>query len=87
MRDQLMNIYEMYGRQAEQAQQLRAFFDSTMKLLRELVRSEVSVAQLFVTDNGWELRDPPVEPEKPVSVNGAKDSTLRSVPEHEGVSQ
>ena len=82
-----MNIYEMYGRQAEQTQQLRGFYDSTMKLLRDLEEGKVIPAQVFVTDNGWELRDPPVEPEKPVSVNGAKDSTLRSVPEHEGVSQ
>ena len=64
-----MNIYEMFGRQAEQAAQLRVFYDGTMKLLRELVTGEVSVEQILVTDNGWEIRDPPIEPDKPAPIN------------------
>ena len=55
-----MNIYEMYGRQAEQAAQLRAFYDGTMKLLRDLETGVIPPSQILVTDNGWELRDLPV---------------------------
>ena len=55
-----MNIYEMFGRQAEQTQQLRAFYDGTMKLLRDLENGKVMPEQILITDNGWELRDQPV---------------------------
>jgi len=64
-----MNIYEMFGRQAEQTQQLRAFYDGTMKLLRDLENGKVMPEQILITDNGWELRDLPEEPDKPLPIN------------------
>ena len=64
-----MNIYEMFGRQAEQAAQLRVFYDGTMKLLRDLEEGKVMPAQILVTGNGWELRDLPIEPDKPAPIN------------------
>ena len=63
-----MNIYEMFGRQAEQAAQLRVFYDGTMKLLRDLETGVIPPSQILVTDTGWEIRDPPM-PEGPVPIN------------------
>ena len=58
-----MNIYEMYGRQAEQMQQSRAYFDATQKLLADLQDGSVLPPQLVITQTGWELAEKGNTPE------------------------
>jgi len=61
-----VNIYEMFGRQAEQVAELRAYFERTQGLLNGLLDGKVSADQLIVTQEGWTLgpeRSKEVEPE------------------------
>lgn len=50
-----MNIYEMYGRQAEQLLAATEFHASTLKLLADLRDGKVSPVRLVITDEGWEV--------------------------------
>ena len=52
-----MNIYELYGRQAEQLTQLGDYFRITQKLLNDLMSGSVLPSQLVITQSGWQLGD------------------------------
>ena len=58
-----MNIYEMYGRQAESAgqrvEELTDFYHKTMGLLRDLADERVAPSRLVVTKDGWEIAEEP----------------------------
>lgn len=75
-----MNIYEMYGRKAEQCETLIGQFLATLDLLRQIHDGAVQPSQLVVTDKGWTLRDTEQGEEPP--------SLLRPLPKavHEGES-
>ena len=50
-----MNIYEMYGRQAEQFQDAVDKFMNTLELLRDLKAGKLSLNQVVVDRNGWNV--------------------------------
>lgn len=52
-----MNIYELYGRQAEQLAHLQEYYQATQQGLRDLRDGKFLAAQLVVTDNGWEIKE------------------------------
>lgn len=52
-----MNIYEMYGRQAEQLMEATQFHAATMKLLADLRDGNVLPEQIVITEGGWELKE------------------------------
>ena len=52
-----MNIYEAYGRQAEQLRQATDAFAETLALLRQLRDGKVLPSDLVVEDNGWKLKE------------------------------
>ena len=58
-----MNIYEMFGRQAEQMQELCGFFASTMQLLQQIRNGEVIPCQIVLNQTGWEVEDQPKQEE------------------------
>ena len=51
-----MNIHEMYGRQAEQLNELLGSWSGLLQLLGDIRDGRVLPAQLVVTDNGVEVR-------------------------------
>jgi len=52
-----MNIYEMFGRQAEQINGMREFANRTLTLLRDLKEGAVLPSALVITDSGWQLQE------------------------------
>lgn len=59
-----MNIYEMYGRKAEEVEELGNGLRETLTLLEELKSGEIQVDQVEVNDHGWSLNghvDSPVD--------------------------
>lgn len=53
-----MNIYEMYGRQAEQLNQAEEYFNATQKVLHDLKSGTVLPSQLVIAQGGWHLGEP-----------------------------
>lgn len=58
-----MNIYELYGRQAEQLQDAIDKFMKTIELLQNLKAGNLSLDQVIVERNGWNVR--PAAPSDP----------------------
>ena len=57
-----MNIYEMYGRQAEQHQDAVVKSLNTLELLRDLKAGKFSLDQVVVDRNGWNVTANPSDP-------------------------
>lgn len=57
-----MNIYELYGRQAEKLMELQQYHQLTQQVLNDLVAGKVLPAQLVVTQMGWQVADDPRQP-------------------------
>ena len=53
-----MNIYEQFGRQAEQLQQTTEAFLRTLEALRMIRDGKVLPSQLVVEDNSWHVKEP-----------------------------
>ena len=51
-----MNIYEMYGRQAEQLKALEDYYQGTQKLLAALVSGEIVIERLSLNGTGWMVK-------------------------------
>lgn len=51
-----MNIYEMYGRQAEQLQEAMEYHARTQKLLADIQSGACVPVQLVVTAEGWSVQ-------------------------------
>lgn len=82
-----MNIYELYGRQAEHMEQMREYFRYTQQGLRDLQEGRILPSQLVVTDNGWETKElddgrdtetEDTEPARPSGAVPANGAVLRS---------
>ena len=56
-----MNIYEMFGRMAEEKQADFEFLKGTMELLRNLKSGAIALDQLDLNDKGWNV-NPPAAP-------------------------
>ncbi len=61
-----MNIYEMYGRKAEEVEELGNGLRETLTLLEQLKSGQVRVEQMEVSDHGWSL----------IPVNGHSDQPI-----------
>ena len=59
-----MNIYELYGKQTEQLEQLSEGFIKTLRLLRDIKDKKVNIKNVELSDGGWEIKDK----NKPVEV-------------------
>ena len=53
-----MNIYEMYGRQAENLQSAVDKFMNTLELLADLKAGKLTLDQVVVERNGWYIAAP-----------------------------
>ena len=53
-----MNLYEMYGRQAESLQDTVDKFLNTVELLQDLKAGKLTLDQVVVEKNGWHLASP-----------------------------
>lgn len=51
-----MNLYEMYGRQAEELHQLHSTWLKTLELLRAIRDGEVKPKSLDIDENGWRIK-------------------------------
>ena len=52
-----MNIYEQFGRQAEQLQQTTDAFLRTLEALRMIRDGKLDPARLVVEENSWRLKE------------------------------
>ena len=52
-----MNIYELYGKQTEQLEQLSEGFIKTLELLRDIKDKKVNIKNVELSDGGWEIKD------------------------------
>ena len=52
-----MNIYELYGKQTEQLEQLSEGFTKTLKLLRDIKDKKVNIKNVELSGGGWEIKD------------------------------
>lgn len=52
-----MNIYELYGRQTEQLEQLAEGYRQTLELLRNIKDKKVSIKDVELSDSGWKLKE------------------------------
>lgn len=55
-----MNIYEMFGRMAEEKQGDFEFMKGTMELLRQLKSGAVTLDQLELSEKGWNVNPTPL---------------------------
>ena len=54
-----MNIYEMHGRQSEQLQEALEAFRKTLQLMRELQAGTLTLDQVRVSEQSWEIVESP----------------------------
>lgn len=50
-----MNLFEMYGRQAEQYERLHSTWLKTIELLQALKAGEVKLKDIEVDESGWRV--------------------------------
>ena len=50
-----MNIYEMFGKQSEELQDVVDKFYATLNLLRKLKSGEIALERLTINEKGWDV--------------------------------
>lgn len=70
-----MNIYELYGRQAEKMAEMVQYHRATQQLLFDLFGGRILPSQLVITQEGWSVGEVPSsqEPEH-IGRNGSRAS-------------
>lgn len=52
-----MNIYERYGKKQEMFEDLLEAYQSTLELLQNLIMGTVTVDQITLSPDGWQLKE------------------------------
>jgi len=52
-----LNIYELYGRQAEELERTKGQLIKTLTLLKLIKDDEVNIKDVEVTEKGWEVKE------------------------------
>lgn len=55
----MKNIYELFGRMAEQLEKENAEHLRTIDILRQLKEGKITLEQLSVTENSWAIQEAP----------------------------
>jgi hypothetical protein len=52
-----VNIYERYGKKQEMFEDLLEAYQSTLELLQNLIMGAVTVDQIILSPDGWQLKE------------------------------